>query len=238
LAADTEAFHGHFAKARDLSRQAEAAAERDGVNEVALKYQAWAAWREAEVGNLDRARQWLPSAATPADSRFLRSVVAVALAKVGHHEAAEKLADEIGRKYPLNTAVQTEVRPLVRSMIELQKGNAANAIETLQPALATDSAFSDLNTMEPSYVRGLAYLKLGDGEKAAAQFQNMLDHPGLVGNFVIGALAHLQLARTYEMMGKHEEALTKYQDFLALWKDADPDIPIYRQAKAEYAKLK
>jgi len=134
--------------------------------------------------------------------------------------------------------VQSYLNPTVYAVIALQNGNPQKAVEILDPVRSLDLSTGDFGNMEPAYIRGLAYLKLGDGDNAATEFQKVMDHPGIVQNFVIGALAHLQLARAYEMSGKHEEARTQYQDFLALWKDADPDTPVLKQAKAEYAKLK
>jgi len=128
--------------------------------------------------------------------------------------------------------------PAIRATIELQRHNPATAIEILRPAeqyeYALPNYFSD---MYPTYIRGLAYLQLGQGQAASVEFQKMLDHPAIVGRDVIGALAHLQLGRAQVMMGDKAAARKSYQDFLTLWKDADPDIPIYKEAKAEYARL-
>src|SRR5258707_11698475 len=119
------------------------------------------------------------------------------------------------------------------------QNDPAGAIAALQPSLKYELSYNfSFNSLYPAYIRGLAYLQLGEGRLAAAEFQKLLDHPGLVGRDVIGALAHLQLARAQKMMGDQAAARRSYQDFLTLWKDADADIPIYGQAKAEYAKLR
>ena len=158
----------------------------------------------------------------------------------GAVDQAEKLVEPIAQEAPLDTLVQKYELPTIRAAIELDKNQPARAIELLQSALPYEFAVppDTFPTLYPAYMRGLAYLKLGKGREAAAEFQKMVDHPGIVLDFITAPLSHLQLARAQAMMGDKAAARKSYQDFLTLWKDADPDIPIYKQAKAEYAKLK
>ena len=237
LLAETEAFHGHLAMARQLIQQAKTSAEQaDGRERIAL-YDASEAWREAEVGNSRLARQRAAMAVIGENDRVVKAEAAMALARAGDIRRATNLADELAQKYPLNTEVQNYVVPTVRAAIELQRGHANKAIEVLEAARSVEMATGDFANLEPIYLRGMAYLQLHDGAKAAAEFQKLIDHPAIVGTFVTGAVAHLQLARAEEMSGEHDAARTHYQDFLALWKDADTDVPIYKQAKTEYGKL-
>jgi tetratricopeptide (TPR) repeat protein len=144
----------------------------------------------------------------------------------------------MNQQYPQNTLVQSYCLPTIRAAIELQRHNPAAAIEFLLPAEQYELILDDnFNSIYPAYFRGLAYLQLGQGQAASAEFQKLVDHPAIVGRYVTGALAHLQLGRAQAMMGDKAVARKSYRDFLTLWKDADPDIPIYKQAKAEYAAL-
>jgi tetratricopeptide (TPR) repeat protein len=131
--------------------------------------------------------------------------------------------------------------PAIRAALELGRGNAQQAIELLKVSSAYDFAAPlpfQSGTMYPAYVRGQAYLKMGQGQQAAAEFQKIVDHRGLVQNFSMGVLSHLGLARAYSLSGDSAKSRTAYQDFFSLWKDADPDIPILKEAKVEYEKLK
>jgi eukaryotic-like serine/threonine-protein kinase len=152
--------------------------------------------------------------------------------------SCEAMIESINQQAPQDTMVQFYCLPAIRATIELQRHNPVAAIEVLGPAEQYEYAlpyyFSD---MVPTYIRGFAYLQLDQGQGASAEFQKLLDHPTIVGRDVLGALAHLQLGRAQAMMGDKAAARMSYQDFLTLWKDADPDIPIYKQAKAEYARL-
>ncbi len=236
--AAAEAYHGRFRKARELQQQAEASAERAGGLERSASYVATAAWLEAEVGDSALAKQRAATALGLSKDRYVTEQVALASAQAGDLTMAQTLADELDAKYPLDTRIQSVLLPIVRSYIAMHRGKPADAIDLLKPAIPLELAAHDLGNMAPTYARGLAYLQLRKGPEAAAEFQKILDNPGVVGVQVIGALAHLQLARADEMNGKHDAARTEYQNFLALWKDADPDIPIYKQAKVEYAKLR
>ena len=147
-----------------------------------------------------------------------------------------KLTGEIAKRFPLDTMINRYWIPIIQASIEINRANPAKAIDLLQPVAPYDLA-RPLVALYPHYVRGQAYLLLRRGREAAVEFQKILDHPGIVLNEPIGALAHLQLGRAYAMAGETPMARAAYQDFLALWKDADPNILILKQAKAEYARL-
>jgi serine/threonine protein kinase/Flp pilus assembly protein TadD len=237
LQADTESYYGRIAQARKLQQQAMAAAVRDGGRDRIAYYNAYAAWRESELEDKRMARQHVGEALSASDGRDIKEMVALASAKVGDGTTAKKLADDLEQEYPLDTLVQFYALPTVRALIDINAGRPAAALEKLKPATPYEFGYADFANMEPTYVRGLAYLRAGQGSAAAAEFQKLVDHPGTVDNFVTGALAHLQLARAVKMSGDIDQARRHYQDFLALWKDADPDIPILKEAKVEYAKL-
>ena len=165
--------------------------------------------------------------------------LALAFARTGNTEQARKMADALDQDYPLDTLVQNYSLPTIRAAMKSNANDPAGAIAALQPSLKYELSYNwSFNSLYPAYIRGLSYLQLGQGRLAAAEFQKLVDHRGLVGIDVIGVLAHLQMARAQKMMGDEDSAHKWYEDFLALWKDADPDIPIYQQAKAEYARLK
>src|SRR5262249_33431649 len=164
--------------------------------------------------------------------------LALVLARSGQTEEAGKLADQISAQRPQDTAVQNYLIPTIRAAIKLQLHDPAAAIDLLRPTAKYDLAWTDsFDYVYPAYIRGLAYLELGDGRSAAAEFQKLIDNPGLTVRHVTGALAWLQLGRAQKMMGDAAAARKSYETFLNLWKNADTDIPIYQEAKAEYAKL-
>ena len=161
------------------------------------------------------------------------------MARNGDVVQAQRLTGELNQSFPLDTMMQSYSLPTIRAAIELEKNNPRRAIDLLQASIPYELGQSNpICRLYPVYVRGQAYLKEGHGQQAAEEFQKMLDHPGPIGNSVLGSLAHLQLGRAEVMMGDKAAARKSYQDFLTLWRDADPDIPIYKEAKAEYAKLK
>jgi eukaryotic-like serine/threonine-protein kinase len=141
----------------------------------------------------------------------------------------------LAKRLPEDTVVQTQFLPMIHGATALQSGNAAKAVEVLAAATPYELGYAGFGY--PAYFRGEAYLKLGQGSAAAAEFQKIMDHPGAIQNDPVGAFAHLGLAHAYTLSGDTTKARSAYQDFLALWKDADPDIPILKEAKAEYAKL-
>jgi eukaryotic-like serine/threonine-protein kinase len=164
------------------------------------------------------------------------------LAQAGDSYRAEKLAEDLARRFPLDTLINAYWLPTIRAAIQLAQNHPANAIELLQAAAPYElgvarSTADGAAALHPVYVRGQAYLMLRRGEEAAAEYQKFLDHRALVRNYPLGALAHLGLARAYALSGDIAKERAAYKDFLTLWKDADPDIPILKEAKAEYAKL-
>ena len=237
---DTEAYFGDLAKAREFSQRAVESALRADAKEMAALWQANAALREAEFGNARLAQQKAMSALSLMEGKVVRSLAALALARAAETTHARRLADSLNKDFPQDTLVQRYWLPSVRSAIEIDAKNPTNAIDILQLAVPYELGQCQpfqLGMLNPVYLRGQAYLELRQGKEAAAQFQEMIDHRGIVLNFPLGALAHLGLARAYVLQGDTVKARAAYQDFLTLWKDADPDITILRQAKAEYAKL-
>ena len=242
MQSDTEAFYGHSRRARKLSERAIGLALRAGDKERAASYGAELALREAEIGNTNAALGFAQDALTLHKIPGAEILGAVALARTGRGEEAQKLADEVNRNHPLDDAIQNNWLPSIFAAANLGTDPHAGIrrLDHAYPYELGDVSFGTetFGRLYPVYMRGLCYLEARQPQQAAAEFQKILDHYGVVGNFIIGALSHLQLARAQMMMGDREAARKSYQDFLALWKDADPDIPIYRQAKAEYAKLK
>jgi serine/threonine protein kinase/tetratricopeptide (TPR) repeat protein len=237
---DTEAYFGRLAKARELSQRAVDSAKRADAKETAAIWKVNSALREAALGNAAQARRDAASALGLEPGRDVRLLAALALAQAGADEEARKLSDTLNREFPLDTMIQRYWLPAISAVLELSHDHAQRAIELLQPASAYELGEPPqfvVGTMYPVYVRGQAYLKARQGQQAAAEFQKFLDHRGITANFPLGALAHLGLARAYVLSGETIKARTAYQDFFGLWKDADPDIPILKEAKAEYAKL-
>ncbi len=232
---DTEAWYGRFNSARGLTQHAMESAERNDAQEISASYQAEAALREAEAGKREQAHADARAAAKLAANRDVLANAALAMARAGDTAAAEKLADELDKSFPVDTVVQKYRLPSIRAAIALQRNDPSHAIEILQATSPIE--LGDEGHLLPVYLRGQAYLMLHDGSQAAREFEKFAAHRGLVGNFPLGALAQLQLGRAYAMTGDNSKAKSAYQDFLALWKNADPDVPIYQQAKAEYAKL-
>src|SRR5262249_54853779 len=151
---------------------------------------------------------------------------------------AMRLADDLGKRFPEDTIVQSNYLPTIHALLTLRHNDKRKAVEALQTAASYEMGSVGTCTLFPVYFRGLAYLAAHRGSDATSEFQKILDHRGLVWNSPIGALAHLQIGRSYAMRGDTARARAAYQDFLTLWKDADLDIPVLKQAKVEYAKLK
>ncbi|MGO9086384.1 MAG: protein kinase domain-containing protein, partial [Candidatus Sulfotelmatobacter sp.] len=236
---DTEAYYGRLTKARDFSRRAVDSAVRADSKETAALWQANAALREAEWGDTASARQGITAALALSPGRDVKVAAALALARIGDAPRATALVRELEKSYAANTLLKLYWLPTINAAIELNQGNSSQALVYLEAAAPYElgGAGTSINYLYPVYVRGQAYLLAHNGTAAAAEFQKLLDHRGIVLNFVTGALAHLQLARAYAMAGDTAKAKSAYQDFFALWKDADPDIRILKEAKAEYAKL-
>jgi tetratricopeptide (TPR) repeat protein len=238
---DTAAYGGQFAKARELTRRASDSAQRADEKETAGIYEAEAAVREALVGNMSQAKRQAQAAIALSNGRDVEAMCGIALGLASDSAQATRLAADLAKRFPEDTIVQFESLPMIHAAAALSGGSATKAIEALAPAApygnGTTAPIWTGFTLYPVYLRGEAYVAAHQGSAAAAEFQKILDHPGVVVNEPIGALAHLGLARAYALSGDTTKSKTAYQDFFALWKDADPDIPILKEAKAEYAKL-
>jgi tetratricopeptide (TPR) repeat protein len=237
---DTEAYYGRLSKARDFSRRPVDSAVRADAKETAAFWAVNAALRDAELSETASVKQGVTTALTLAEGRDVKVLAALALARIGDAARAKALVGELEKRYPSNTILKLYWLPSVNAAIELNKGNSSQALVYLEAAAPYELGEPpplQPGPLYPAYLRGQAYLLAHNGTAAAAEFQKVLDHRGIVLNFVTGALAHLQLGRAYAMAGDTVKARAAYQDFLTLWTDADPDIPILKQAKAEYAKL-
>src|SRR6267143_1841426 len=240
--ADTAAYFGHLGKARELSRRAADSAQLAAEKETAAGYYAVSALREALFGDATEARQRATVAKRSSTGRDLDYGVALALAYAGDATRGQALTDDLAKRFPEDTAVQLNYLPTLRAKIALLHSNPQQALDILRIAAPYELGLPAVGiynwpNLYPVYVRGEAYLAAHKGSDAAAEFQKILDHRGIVVNEPISALAHLQLGRAYAVQGDTAKARAAYQDFLALWKHADLDIPILREAKAEYAKL-
>jgi len=243
---DTAAYAGHLARARELTIRAADSAVRADEKETAAMYVASAAIREALVGDSRLATQYALSAVASSNAKDVQSMATITLGLAGEAARAKRLADDLARRFPEDTLAQTEDLPMIRGSISLggphSAAAASTALQELAPAalyeLGNANSSGTMNFYSyPPYLRGIACLAAGQGPAAAVEFRKILDHPSIVSNEIIGALAHLGLARAYALSRDNVKARVAYQDFLALWKDADPDIPILQQAKAEYSKL-
>ena len=243
LEGDTAAYSGHLKDARELSRRAMDGAQRTGQKDALALYSGTSGLREVLFGNPEEARRRATLALKLSTTRDVLFFAALALAYSRDDAQAKALADDLNKKFPEDTLVQFNYLPSIRGKLALNKGNAPDAIKILEAATPYELGASratdlDWNAMHPVFVRGEAYLAARQGSEAAAEFQKILDHRGLVLNRPIGALAHLGLGRAYVLQGDAAKAKAAYQDFLTLWKDADPEIPVLQQAKAEYLMLK
>jgi len=240
LESETAAYEGELAKSRQLTQQAVDSAQRADEKETAAEYLAHAAVREALAGSVDLAKQDAQAALALANGRQVEPMAALALGLAGEPEQAERLAADLAKRFPEDTIVQSNYAPMIRAAIALRNHDGAQAIDALAAAAPyelgnTNPSFTF--ALYPVYLRGEAYVAARQGSQAAGEFQKILDHSGLVGNEPIGALAHLGLGRAYALQGDTAKARAAYDDFFALWKDADANIPILVQAKAEYAQL-
>ena len=241
---DTEAYYGRLQKARQFTSQAVESAKRNNTPTTAAMWLLNDALREAEFGNTASARKAVSDAMALSSTPDVELLASLALARSGDQARASALADKVAVDFAQNTMIQTYWLPTIHAAIELDRGDALKAVQLLTAAsdheLGEPSQLPSHGTMYPVYVRGLAYLQLGDGQQAAVEFQKILDHRLMVSNSMQGALARLQLARAYKLSSSsdaHSRAVAAYKDFLTLWKDADPDIPILKEARTEYRKL-
>ena len=251
LASDTEAYAGHLHKARELTKQSIDSAIRADSKETGAIWEEIAAQREAAFGNATDAKQEAAQGLKlyPV-SQGVEVEAALAFAMAGDTTRAESLAQDLNQRFPLDTQMQSLWLPSIRAQLALNKKNPAPVLYTLQPAspieLGSIAFGNNTSCLYPTYIHGQAYLAAGQGSGAADEFQKILDHSGIVWNCWTGALARLGVARANALQSRtsladadaaRTRALAAYKDFLTLWKDADPDIPILKQAKAEYAKL-
>jgi tetratricopeptide (TPR) repeat protein len=230
-------YFGRMKSARGLVGHAMAVAQNSGLAELAAKFASQEAVAESLVGNATFMREAAARAMALNSDVAIMLNAALALALSTDFMSAENLAAQVSAGMPQFTTVQNFDLPCIRAAIAIGQGKATDAIRLLDPARRYELAEGNVPRLCPSYLRGLAYFATGDGQKASGEFRRVIEHPGIVWIHSIGALAHLQLARAQVMMCNKAAARQSYEHFLTLWKDADPDIPVYEQSKAEYAKL-
>jgi DNA-binding winged helix-turn-helix (wHTH) protein/tetratricopeptide (TPR) repeat protein len=232
--ADTAAYFGKLAQSREFSRRAVASAQRAEEKETAAAYLADTALREALLGNNSEAQQQAATALRLSTTANVQVNAAIVFALTARLARVEELAEQLGKNHPDDTLTHSVHLPTLTALAALNRNDAPKAIEALRAAIPYELGAS----LYPAYYRGLAYLAVHQSNEAATEFQKILDHRGLVWNLPISALAHLQLGRAFAIQGDTPKARAAYQDFLTLWRDADPDIPILKQGKAEYARLR
>jgi tetratricopeptide (TPR) repeat protein len=237
---ETAADHGQFGQARDLTRRAVDSARRAQEGETAAEYEGHNAVREGLVGLADVASKDAQSAISSIKGKHGEGFSAIAFALAGDTADANRAIEDLTKRFPQNTAVQTRYLPMARAALALNSGNAQAALDALTAATPYELGHTNEDftfALYPIYLRGRAYLEAKNSVAAAGEFQKILDHASIIGNEPIGALAHLGLGRAHSLSGDARKAKSAYQDFFALWKNADPDVLILKQAKAEYAKL-
>ena len=238
------AYSGRLRDARKVSSQAVELAEQAGHRERAALFETGSALREAFFGNATTATQRASAALALAKDREVEYGAALALALAGSSSRAQVLADDLEKNFPEDTSVRFSYLPVLRAILAINRRQPSRAIEVLESAAPYELGTPRSNlqgffgALYPVYVRGQAYLSAHQGAEAAAEFQKILDHRGILVSDPVGALAHLQLARAFALSGDTAKAKSAYQDFLTMWKQADSDIPVLKQAKTEYAELK
>jgi tetratricopeptide (TPR) repeat protein len=253
LAPDSEAYAGHLGKAREPAKRSVDSAIRADSKENGAIWLENSALREAAFGNPTQAKEAAADGLKlVATSQGVEVEATLAYAMAGDTVRAESLAQDLNKRFPLDTQMQSLWLPAIQAQLALNRKDATKAINRLQPALppieyGSINFVANLSCLYPTYTRGEAFLAAGQGKEAAAEFQKILDHSGIVWNCWTGALAHLGVARANALQSRTSQgadadaarvrALAAYKDFLTLWKNADPDIPILKEAKAEYAKL-
>ncbi len=240
------AYSGHLEEARKMSRRAADLARKADRRETEALYETDAAVREALFGNMSTARQRARDALELSTSRDVEYGAAFALALSGESSRSQKLTDDLSGRFPEDTIVRFTHLPTLRALLALNRRQPANAVELLQTTIPYEGGVSIEGGSEyllgegifyPVYARGVAYLAARRGQEAAAEFQKILDHRGIVISDPVGPLAQMQLGRAYALAGDKDKARTAYTDFLTLWKDADPDIPILKEVQREYVSL-
>jgi tetratricopeptide (TPR) repeat protein len=241
LAQDAQAntSHGKLTKARTLWEQASQLARKANYLERAAQFRASEALNEAELGNCREARSLASAAEFMRKTPSIAPLAALAVAWCNDAQTAEGFVRDFKIGFPDNTLLNALDLPVVHAAVQIRMGNGSRAVQLLEPARSYQWGMGlvSITPIEAAYVRGQAYLSLGDGKSAAAEFKSVVDHATLFPAQPIHTLAHLGVARAYTLIGEPDQARKAYQDFFALWKDADPDIPILKQAQAEYAKL-
>jgi eukaryotic-like serine/threonine-protein kinase len=243
IASDTSSFYGKLGQGREYSARAVRSARLASQPETASLWRMNEILREIEFGNSQKFVPEIDLALANAPTRDVKILAALAFARAGKTSQAARMAQELATRYPHNTVVHQYWLPSIRASIELDQGNAAQAIETLGAAVPYELGYPNPQVeigrfAYPAYLRGLAYLKLDRGSEAATEFQKLLIHQSIVINCPLGALAHIGLARAYGLQGDGAKSRAAYEEFFQLWKDADPSIPALISAKAEYAKLR
>jgi tetratricopeptide (TPR) repeat protein len=234
--AATDAYYGRVDRSRTLMQRAVAGALRNNFKGNAAVWTALDAVREALLGNNEEARAHARAAVALEESMETRALAAVALVRAGDLETARPLAEKMSAERPRGTLVQNYWMPVIRAQAHVRRGAAQAAIESLRPAEPYELSDSRLPLL-PAYVRGEAYLLAGDGPRAAAEFQKLLQHHGAVGNSLLGPMSRIGLARALALAGDRSGAKTQYDAFLEIWRGADPEIPVMRQARAEDREL-
>jgi serine/threonine protein kinase/Flp pilus assembly protein TadD len=232
-----EAYYGHFHTARRWRQEAMKLASKGQTETFSDVGLTWASY-EANLGNSALTKKDGEESLKNAHDRKTQLIISLALAQAGDTQAAQKLVDTFDQQYPLGTLMQNFYLPTIRAAMKLNANDPAGAVEILRPAVKYELSIGDgLNSVDSAYIRGLAYLQMGDGRHAAPEFQKVIDHRGIVARSPTGPLAYLHLGRAQKMVGDEAAARKSYEEFLTIWKYADPDIPILKQAQAEYAKL-
>jgi eukaryotic-like serine/threonine-protein kinase len=243
LQSDTAAYSGGLTNARQFSQRAVESARRNDLKAVAAIWKLNAAIREIEFGNVKQARLAVEEGLKLASTRDSQILAALILARAGDISRAEDLAGKLENQFPQNTELQNYWLPSIRAAVHLNRGNPSEALKTLEPAVEYEFGYprpqvEGGSLIYPPYLRGQAFLLLREGKEAVAEFQKFINWRAAVANCPLGALAHLWLGRSRALEGNTAAARESYQKFFTVWKDADPDIPIFIAAKAEYAKLK
>jgi tetratricopeptide (TPR) repeat protein len=235
----SEVFLGKDKLAHETWQRSSSEAERLGLKGLASEVRVSKALADAALGYSDVARQEISEVLPQPEDRDVRVRTALALAQIGDTGKAQKMAEDLGHDFPQDTLVLAFGLPTVRALADLKRDHPAESIAALESARKYElgAGPTSLAPYWPIYIRGEAFLRMQDGAKAAAEFQKVLDHRGALAFNVLYPLAHLELGRAYLQQGDATKARAAYQDFFGLWKDADADVPILKQAKAEYAKL-
>lgn len=235
---DTEAYHGRLSKAREWMRRAMDSARREDDSETAAEYSMDTALEEVEAGRLTEAREDLDAGLKLAKNRDVQVEAALGFARLGDASRAHAIADDLRKNFPSDTLVNALWLPAIEAALDLHEGNQASALDRLQTASSYELSTAIWGEMAyPIYLRGQAFLMAKDGKQAAVEFQKIADHTGLVSNRMVGALSYLCLGRAYTLSGDRAMSRKNYDQFFALWHDADPDLPLLKQAKSEYAKI-